>query len=224
MARKLKTDIPGPDWRRSFEAAAEEGVASLFRPELSAPRALVLEIGFGRGEFLLALAEKQPATAFLAVETSRKRVLKMARRLARTPHRNVRLLEARGEQVVAELLPDASLSACWINFPDPWPKKRHHKRRLLQAPFVAQLAGRLAPGASLYVATDHVEYAEQIHEVLSKQPVLENAYAPSAWLREVPGRMPTAYELEWRSEGRPLHFFAYRRPADAPRRGEALQP
>jgi tRNA (guanine-N7-)-methyltransferase len=128
----------------------------------------------------------------------------------------VRLLCAQAERVVAELLSPASVAEFWINYPDPWPKKRHHKRRLLQAPFVTALAERLVPGGLLHVATDHAEYAEEIAQLLAAEPRLENLFAPAAFVREVPGRMATAYELEWRAEGRPLHFFDYRR-REAPR-------
>jgi tRNA G46 methylase TrmB len=72
----------------------------------------------------------------------------------------------------------------------------------------------MEPGGRVNLATDDPGYAQQIHEVLSKQVGLENRFAPSPWLPEVPGRPPTAYELEWRAEGRPLHFFAYGRAPD----------
>ena len=213
MSRRLKLDLPGPDWRVSLDDARAKGLAALFAPDLAAPLRLVLEIGFGRGEFLIELARSAPGVAHLGVEISWKRVLRLARRLARSELRNIRLLNASGERVVAELLEPASLEAAWINFSDPWPKRRHQRRRLIQAPLVAVLAERLAPGGLLHVATDERAYAEHIDAVLAAEPRLENAYAPERWLREVPGRMPTAYELEWRAEGRALHFWAYRRRA-----------
>ena len=211
MSRRLKLDVPGPDWRVSIDDALAKGVEALFAPDLAAPLRLVLEIGFGRGEFLIELARGAPAVAHLGVEISWKRVLRVARRLARSELRNVRLLHAPGERVVAELLATASLEAAWINFSDPWPKRRHQRRRLVQPPLVAALAERLAPGGMLHVATDERGYAEHIDAVLAAEARLENAYAPEPWLPEVPGRRPTAYELEWRAEGRPLHFWAYRR-------------
>ncbi len=220
MSRTLKRDIPGIDWRLSplelpgrLAAGGWEGI---FAGDVPAPLRLVLEIGFGRGEFLLALAAADPKSAFLGVEYSAKRVLKMARRLARSELRNVRLLEARGEAVLQELLPEASLAECWINFPDPWPKKRHHRRRLIQPPFLRRLALRLRPEGLLHLATDHVGYAEAIDAALRGEPLLENVFGPEPFLREVSGRLPTAYELEWRAEGRPLHFWCYRRTAAEP--------
>jgi tRNA (guanine-N7-)-methyltransferase len=211
MSRSLKHDIPGIDFRVDLGAAAELGLPQLFGADVAKPLPLVLEIGFGRGEFLMHLAEASPETAFVGVEYSGKRVLKLARRLARSPLRNVRLFEARAEELVAEVLPPASVSCCWINFPDPWPKKRHFKRRLIQPAFVAALRERLVPGGLLRIATDHPGYAEWIDEVLSAAPGLVNRYAPDAFRPEAPGRMSTAYELEWRALGRPLHFFEYAR-------------
>jgi tRNA (guanine-N7-)-methyltransferase len=211
VSRSLKYDIPGEDWRIVLEEAAEHGLEAVFAQHVPVPLSLVVEIGFGRGEFLMALAEAEPKTAFLGVEYSFKRTLKLARRIARTPLRNIRLLAAPAERVLHELLRDASVSDFWINYPDPWPKKRHAKRRLLQPKLAELLARRLVPDGLLHVATDHPDYAEWIDGVLCGVCPLENCYAPDRYRREVPGRPPTAYELEWRALGRPLHYFEYRR-------------
>ena len=217
MTRRIKTDIPGPDRRVSFDAVREKGWETLFAPDLEPPLRLVVEIGFGRGEFLMDLAAREPGTAFVGVELSRKRTLKMARRLARSELGNVRLVEGRGEAVVEELLAPGQVSAFWLNFSDPWPKKRHWKRRLVQRPLVAALASRLAPGGELHVATDDPGYAEWIEEILPHEPSLENRNAPAPFVRQVPGRLRTAYEIEWREKGRIPYFWAYRRlPASVP--------
>ncbi len=210
MARKLKRDIPGPDRRVTVAEVLEKGWPAIFGPDLADPFPLVVELGFGRGEFLRDLAARAPQRAHLGVEASWKRVLKMARRVAPTGERNLRLICAPAEQVVREILPPASVACFWVNFPDPWPKKRHHKNRLLQRPFVAQLAHRLVPGGCLEIATDHEGYAKVIDDALRHEPTLENAL-DRPFRRDVPGRMRTAYELEWRACGRPLHFWSYRR-------------
>jgi tRNA (guanine-N7-)-methyltransferase len=215
VTRRLKLDIPGPDLRVSFDDVRAKGWPALFDGDVAtppgAPLRLVLEIGFGRGEFGIELARAAPEVAHVGVELSYRRVHKQARRLAKDGPRNLRLVHGRGEQALAELFEPGSLEAVWINFPDPWPKKRHHRRRLVQAPLVAAIAERLAPGGVLHVATDDAPYAEHIDAVLAAEPRLENAYAPARWLPEVPGRMQTAYEREWRALGRGLHFWAYRR-------------
>jgi tRNA (guanine-N7-)-methyltransferase len=232
VSRRLKLDIPGPDRRVAREDVLAKGWPALFAPDLApGPLRLVLELGFGRGEFLIDLARRAPDVAHVGVEISRKRVLKQARRLARMELGNVRLVHGRGEDAVAELFGPASLEAVWINFSDPWPKARHHRRRLVQAPLVAAIGERVVPGGVLHVATDDVRYAEHIDAVLAAEPRLENAYAPEPFRREVEGRTPTAYELAWRAEGRPLHFWAYRRRggsgggvADPDRVGEPAPP
>ena len=211
MARHLKYDIPGPDRRVGFEDLRDGGVLAAFAADVPAPDALVVELGFGRGEFLWALAAEEPGRAFLGVEYSGKRVLKMARRLAKGGPANVRILQARAEDAAAELLAPGSVDTFWVNFSDPWPKARHHRRRMIQPAFARVLAERLVPGGALEVATDDVPYAEWIDAALAGEPLLENVLAPEAFAREVPGRKATAYELEWRAEGRPLHFFRYRR-------------
>lgn len=215
MTRALKHDIPGSDHRVGFDEAQEKGFAAVFGRD---PRALRLsvDLGFGRGEFLWHLAENDPEGSFLGVEYSFKRVLKMARRLARSELRNVRLLEAPAERVVAELLPAESVQAFSLNFPDPWPKKRHHKRRLVTPAFVHQLARCLVPGGCLELATDHVGYAEVMESALAGEPLLANAWAPARFRTEVPGRLATAYEREWRAEGRTCRFFSYRRRDGSP--------
>jgi len=211
MTRRIKLDIPGTDWRVGLEEAAAKGWPALFAGDVAEPLPLVVELGFGRGEFLLDLATREPQRPFVGVEVSFKRTLKMARRLARLPLRNVRLIQGLAEAVVREALPDAGVACFWINFPDPWPKARHARRRLVQPPFVELLSRRLAPGGALRVATDDPEYAAWIDEVLRGAPELENRHAPEPFLRQEEGRMPTAYELEWRALGRPLHFFHYAR-------------
>lgn len=203
--------MPGPDLRVGVDDVRAKGWSALFAPDVEAALPLVVEIGFGRGEYLRALAAGAPGVAHVGVDLSHRRVFKMARRLAKTEERNVRLVEARAEEFVRDALVPESVAAFWINFPDPWPKKRHHRRRLLQPRFVAALADRLVPGGVLHAATDHVGYAEQIDAVLSAGPGLENAF-PAPWLPEVPDRLRTAYEEMWRAEGRALHFFQYRKP------------
>jgi len=215
MGRTLKYDFEGTDFRVSPEDLAGAGIEKVFAPDLAPPLRLTVDLGFGRGELLLDLAGREPAAALLGVEYSFKRVLKLARRLARTPLRNVRLVCESAEAIVGERLAEGSVHAFWINFPDPWPKKRHHRRRLLQPAFVRLLARRLEPGGLLHVATDHEGYAEAIAEVLAGEPLLENLHAPAAWRDEPPPRAPTAYELEWRAQGRACRYFAYRR-AQAP--------
>jgi tRNA (guanine-N7-)-methyltransferase len=215
MSRTLKFDIPGRDFRIYFdEYAAPPSLArwaELFADDVPVVRDLVIDIGFGRGEFLMDLAANRPEQAYLGIECSHKRVHKMARRVAKTEIQNLRIVEGFAEEVLPELFASESIAEFWINFPDPWPKRNHARRRIVRPDVVALLADQLVPGGWLHVATDDPPYAEQMDAVLCAEAGLENCNAPDAWLPEVPGREPTAYELEWRAQGRPLHFFAYRR-------------
>lgn len=213
MGRSLKYEIPGTDWRRTTLELAELGFDGLFGSEFTFPSERVLEIGFGRGEFLLELAAKNPGSVFLGVEVSFKRVLKMARKVARSGLSNIRVIEARGEVVLGDLLPPDCLDAIWVNFSDPWPKDRHAGRRLIRPEVVANAARTLVQGGLLQIATDDVPYAQQISEVLEAEPRMRNVHGPRPWLADVPGRIPTGYEIEWRAAGRPLHFFTYERLA-----------
>ena len=210
MPRALKRDIPGIDRRVTLEDARARGWPALFEADVARAYPLVVEIGYGRGEFLLARAHEQPEQAFLGIELSYRRSHKMARRVARTELRNLRLAQGAAEQWLRDALPDATVACFWINFPDPWPKARHARRRLIQPELAALLARRLVPRGALRLATDDVAYAEWIDAVLRAEPALENRLA-SPFVREEPDRTPTAYELEWRAQGRPLHFFSYSR-------------
>jgi tRNA (guanine-N7-)-methyltransferase len=213
MTRALRHDVPGPDRRIPLEALRDPDLARLWPERLPRPLVLVVDVGFGRGELLQELARSEPERAYLGIEYSMKRVLKLTRRLARSEVDGVRLVQASAEAAVGELS-GGSVAGFWVNFPDPWPKKRHHRRRLLQAPFVHELATRLAPGGFLEVATDHEEYASWIAAVLSAEPLLSNRCAPEPFRSEPPPRAATAYELEWRAQGRPAHYFSYLRRRD----------
>jgi tRNA (guanine-N7-)-methyltransferase len=171
---------------------------------------LVLELGFGRGELLLDLAEANPGRVFLGVEISRKRVEKVVRRAEKRQLANVYLLHAPAEYALERVLPAASVSECWINCPDPWPKKRHWRRRLIQAPLVERLAAALGPGALLHLSTDHPGYRDWIAEVMASQKWFVNLH-PTRWADSPPARRETAYEAEWRAAGRTLAYFDYRR-------------
>ena len=232
MGRSLKHEIPGDDprvspdeiarsgWRALFARARErvrarldEGTAAdpavAAASEDTSARRRVLEVGFGRGEYLLALAANDPASDFVGIEICWKRGLKMARKVARARLPNLLLAVGRGEDAMGDWFEPRSLAEIWVNFSDPWPKARHAERRLVSPAFVAFAARALAPGGSLFVATDDVPYAHQIDESLAGEKTLLNRYAPLAFLPEVPGRMRTGYEAQWRAEARPLHFFAY---------------
>ena len=138
----------------------------------SAPK--VLEIGFGMGETTAAIAAEHPEIDYLGVEVHTPGVGSLLKRIAELELRNVRVIRHDAVEVLEHMIAPASLDGVHVFFPDPWPKKRHHKRRLIQPPFVALLASRMKPGAYLHAATDWEEYAQQILAVLSADPGLRN--------------------------------------------------
>jgi tRNA (guanine-N7-)-methyltransferase len=144
----------------------------------SAPR--VVEIGFGMGETTAQIAALNPGNDYLGIEVHTPGVGGLLKLLAERALTNVRVIQHDAVEVLAHMIAPSSFDAAHIFFPDPWPKKRHHKRRLIQSPFVALLAQRLKPGAYIHVATDWENYAEQMLTVLSAEPLLVNtspAYA-----------------------------------------------
>ena len=144
-----------------------------------APR--ILEIGFGMGETTAEIAAANPGTDYLALEVHTPGVGSLLKELEARGMTNVRIVQHDALEVLEHMIPPETFDGAHIFFPDPWPKKRHHKRRLVQPPFVKLLASRLKPGGYVHVATDWEEYAQQILEVLSGEPSLENTaagYAP----------------------------------------------
>jgi tRNA (guanine-N7-)-methyltransferase len=141
----------------------------------------VLEIGFGMGDATAAIAQALPDTDFIGVEVHPPGVGALLQRVEAQALANIRIVQHDAVEVVEQMIAPASLAGVHVFFPDPWHKKRHHKRRLIQPPFVALLASRLAPGGYLHCATDWQPYAEQMLEVLGAEPLLRNrfeGYAP----------------------------------------------
>ena len=134
----------------------------------------VLEIGFGMGEATAHIAGLMPEKNFLCCEVHTPGVGALLKRISEQGLANIRILQHDAVEVIDNMLPPASLDGAHIFFPDPWHKKRHNKRRLIQAPLVAKLAARLKPGGYLHCATDWQPYAEQILEVLAAEPLLRN--------------------------------------------------
>lgn len=142
---------------------------------------VILEIGFGMGETTQKIADTRPGDNFLGVEVFNAGVGALLKRIDEGGQANIRIIQHDAVEVVRDMIAPDSLAGVHIYFPDPWPKKRHHKRRLVQPPFIALLASRLAPGGYIHCATDWENYAEQMLEVLSNEPLLantSNGYSP----------------------------------------------
>ena len=136
--------------------------------------AKILEIGFGMGETTAAIAAAHPERDYLGIEVHTPGVGALLRHVESLGLTNVRVIQHDAVEVVGRMIAPGVLDGVHVFFPDPWPKKRHHKRRLLQPEFVHLLGTRLKPGAYLHAATDWEDYAGQMLEVLSAEPLLEN--------------------------------------------------
>jgi len=170
---------------------------------------LVVEIGSGMGETTLEIAKSDPATDFLAIEVHSPGVGSLLRGIESAGVTNLRVIRHDALDVLEHMIGDGSLAGIHLFFPDPWPKKRHHKRRLVQPAFAALAARKLTPGGLLHAVTDWPHYAEQILAVLSAEPLLENTaagYAPR------PERRPrTKFEARGERLGHPVHDLVFKR-------------
>ena len=135
---------------------------------------VILEIGFGMGETSEQIALARPQDNFLGVEVFEAGVGALLKRIEASSLNNIRIIQHDAVEVLRHMIAPDSLAGVHIYFPDPWPKKRHHKRRLIQPPLINLLASRMAPGAYLHCATDWEHYALQMLEVLSAEPTLVN--------------------------------------------------
>lgn len=174
---------------------------------------VILEIGFGDGDALLAAAAARPDSNFLGVEVHRPGVGSLLRKLDQAGVDNVRVMIADAEHVLAARIPDASLAAVWLFFADPWPKKRHHKRRLVQPGFVELVRVKLQPGGYFHLATDWREYAEHMLAVLSQARGLANAAGPRQYAPRPPSRPATKFERRGQKLGHDVWDLMFRRVA-----------
>ena len=177
---KAFTDL-GPAFLLPYRAEPLDFEAAFGR---AAPT--ILEIGFGMGEATAHIAAVMPETNFLCCEVHEPGVGALLKRIGEQNLTNIRICAHDAVDVLDHMLPTGTLAGVHIFFPDPWHKKRHNKRRLIQSPLVAKLADRLQPGGYLHCATDWQPYAEQMLEVLSAEPMLCNsveAYAPKPHYR-----------------------------------------
>jgi tRNA (guanine-N7-)-methyltransferase len=176
----------------------------------SAP--LALEVGFGDGRYLSHLGKARPDWNLLGVEVSMGSMWRAYRRLLRDGVGNARLFHGDARFVVRDVIAPGTLQVLYVNFPDPWPRKRHLSNRLLQRPFFELAADRLAPGGMVSLTTDHGEYLEFAVSEAEKVSCL-------AIERKPPGDevLQTKYALKWREQRKEIHHVEFRKIADGPR-------
>ena len=175
---------------------------------------LHVELGFGDGEYLEQRARAAPSENWVGVEVSWFSMRRMLRRLERRRLANVRLAQGDAAFALRMLFPDASLREVVVNHSDPWPKKRHHERRLIESRFLSVLASRLDRNGRATIVTDHAEYADWIGRALARTPELRSVF-PDDRVHELPGRSPTRYERKGRAAGSTIHYFVWEKVGDA---------
>jgi tRNA (guanine-N7-)-methyltransferase len=182
-----------------------------FKDELLQPAAvfgreapLVLEIGSGMGNTTAQIAGERPDADFIAVEVHGPGVGSLLKLIEKERLKNVRVIRHDAHEVLEKMIPDGALAGIHLFFPDPWPKKRHHKRRLMQPSFAALAARKLAPGGVLHAATDWQDYADYMLAVLSGEPGLERVEGAAV-------RPSTKFELRGLKLGHKVHDFLFRR-------------
>ena len=169
----------------------------------------ILEIGFGMGETTAAIAQEHPGNDYLGVEVHTPGVGSLLAKIAELRLANVRVIQHDVVEVLERMIAPASLDGVHVFFPDPWPKKRHHKRRLMQPAFVALLASRMKPGAALHACTDWEDYAAQMLAVLSAEPALENT--SSGYADRPAARPQTKFERRGLGLGHRVRDLVFRK-------------
>jgi tRNA (guanine-N7-)-methyltransferase len=171
---------------------------------------LILEIGSGMGETTVAIAKAHPEVDFIAVEVHAPGVGSLLNAIEKEKLSNLRVIRRDALEVLEHMIADGTLAAIHLFFPDPWPKKRHHKRRLVQPAFAALAAKKLAPGGVLHAATDWPDYADQMEAVFRNERLLEPARAGFN------ARPVTKFESRGRRLGHPVRDLVFRRKEIAP--------
>ena len=173
-----------------------------------APR--VLDIGFGDGEALVAMAAGDPQRDYLGVEVHRPGVGHCLLCAEQAGVENLRVAAVDAVGLLRHHLPERALEAVYILFPDPWPKKRHHKRRLVQPALLDLLAACMVPGGTVHLATDWADYAEWMLDTLEPDPRFTNTAGPRAFLPPPPPRPQTKFERRGLGKGHTVHDLVYR--------------
>jgi tRNA (guanine-N7-)-methyltransferase len=201
-------------WRELWPAFGLENTAEPldFKTAFGRDAPVVLEIGFGNGESLVALAFAHAERNYLGLEVHPPGVGHLLLCCESARLGNVRVICDDAVQVLQRRVPDASLDEVLLYFPDPWPKKRHHKRRIVQPPFVELVARKLRPGGVLRMATDWQPYAEHMLATASGNTLLQNESATGDYVDRPDSRPVTRFERRGQRLGHGVWDLAFRRP------------
>ena len=188
-----------------------------YRPELlplnslfTAENPLIVEIGFGMGDSLLELAQQIPDANFIGIDVHRPGVGKLLHGIAEHKLSNLKIICHDAKEVLEHCFETDSIDRLLVFFPDPWPKKRHHKRRLIQPDFIDCVSRRLKPGGEIHLATDWQDYLEQMVEVLESNKALSNAFGNNSYWT-ASDRPVTKFERRGKQLGHDVWDLLYRK-------------
>ena len=201
--------IDSPSYLRPEELTTPADWSALFGRD----RPLVLEIGCGIGDFVAKTAADQPERNFIAIDFYNKGCYKTCRRIDAAGLTNVRVLRVEAREFINGYIPPGTLRAVHINCPDPWPKKKHRKRRLVNRQFVQFLSCYLASGGDFYFATDFDDYGLDVAGMLSQVPGMDNVLAPDLYRHELEGYHLSKYMRKFLDQGKKIYFVHYRKRA-----------
>ena len=168
-----------------------------------------LEIGFGMGNFLIEMAAKEPASNFIGIDFYHKGIRKLMARIKKLQLENIRVVYGDIRSKISILFKDKELNTIYINFPDPWPKKRHIKRRLIKPEFIKQLAQKLNFEGITYLATDSENYAHEILEYFNAETLFQNIDSQKGFLKERIDLPKTKYEKNFINAGEKIFYLEY---------------
>ncbi len=172
---------------------------------------LKVEIGFGMGDFLIEMAAREPHSNFIGIDFTKSGVQSLLTKVKTYQLGNIRVVYGDARTKLPALFRDEELETVYVNFPDPWPRKRHLKRRLFNPDFVSLIAQRLGSGGHVYLATDSESYAQQMMEYFDAEPLYENMNQPSCFLDRRKGLPKTKYEKSFIYAGEKIYYLEYSR-------------
>ncbi|SVC19607.1 uncharacterized protein METZ01_LOCUS272461, partial [marine metagenome] len=174
-----------------------------------------LEVGFGMGDFLIEMASKEAHSNFIGIDFSKNGILKLLNRIKNLQLKNIRVAYGDVRNKIPLLFQDEELNTVYINFPDPWPKKRHIKRRLIKPALVKLLAQKLTPKGHVYLATDSQLYSQEMLEYFNAEPLFQNMNQEVGFLEDRNNLPRTKYEKSFIYAGEKIHYLEYVRLASA---------
>jgi tRNA (guanine-N7-)-methyltransferase len=170
----------------------------------------LLEIGFGDGDFLIENALGNPGKNYVGIEIKKSRFNKAVKRAKRQKAWNVRFIHMDADIAAGELFGPDTFTTAYINFPDPWPKDRHKKHRIINRSFLTKLSRIMKKDAILEMASDHGEYVTNTLYTMKETGLFETAFPDPGYTLHMPGRRETKYEAEFRSEGREIRYMSFK--------------